>query len=416
MNSRVLILIRRFCSTTCLVLVFVGSGLNPVAQNIVDDSIKSFNPNPCHYVERNHFISGFPFAVRERGIGWIEVPEKSDEFNTFNPGKWVRKGMLCHAMSPDAFFTNQAENAYVEGGRLKMRVTPSESYTCAYTDENGQVVTKNYLYQSGWIESVTAYHYGYFEMRCKLPVEPALFPCFWLVGGMWNAGMMTDYDEIDVFERSLSYQTQNNLVLQNFYHDTGINPTWHKLTQKVTLDQAFTGTDYLFAVEWLPEEIVFYINGVATTCIRHTDNPALYRNSNCSSHFTCTDINYAIPQKVQISLSLQTNGNTPPLLNFPFEIDFFRSYKLAQSEIPGEFAPTSFSMSDPEMFRVHSGVRLGGNAQPFTIPSNGISNIMFWGVDYITLGTGFTLMPGTEFCARTIKTHPDLYQTSSSQE
>ena len=43
------------------------------------------------------------------------------------------------------------------------------------------------------------YKYGYFEIRCKLPVHQGTFPAFWL----WDANKDTNnryYEEIDIFE------------------------------------------------------------------------------------------------------------------------------------------------------------------------------------------------------------------------
>ena len=50
-------------------------------------------------------------------------------------------------------------------------------------------------YYSGCIETLEKFQYGYFEIRCKLPVHEGAFPAFWLWG--YNDGR---YEEIDMLE------------------------------------------------------------------------------------------------------------------------------------------------------------------------------------------------------------------------
>ncbi len=54
-------------------------------------------------------------------------------------------------------------------------------------------------YFSGIIEANHKFHYGYFEIRCKLPIHQGAFPALWL----WDASeALHFYEEIDIFEFS----------------------------------------------------------------------------------------------------------------------------------------------------------------------------------------------------------------------
>ncbi|MBC8315018.1 MAG: family 16 glycosylhydrolase [Bacteroidales bacterium] len=307
-------------------------------------------------------------------------------------------------MSPSAYFSNSLENVKVESGKLKLKIVERDPFVCTYYN-NQTPVTKTYYYSGGWVATQNPIHYGYIEMKCYLPADIALYPCFWMYGTIWPY-QMTDYDEIDVFEKSL-YIPSNSMLMQNFYHDTGL-PTWNKLCQTLEFNQSYVGQENIFAVEWLPEEIHFYINGNLTSSIKYTTNSCYYNYPNPdNSYYTCTEFKYATPQKFQISLSLNLEANPNPLLTQGFEIDYIRSYKLTEG-YNYEFWPASFSMSNPDMFKVHKSVRLGGPGHSAIIPPG--VNITLWGKEGIILDQGFTLSPGTDFTARTIKTDPDLFQ------
>ncbi|MFH1295680.1 MAG: family 16 glycosylhydrolase [Bacteroidota bacterium] len=304
-------------------------------------------------------------------------------------------------MSPSAYFSNSPENIKVDSGKLKLYIAQTDSFEYTYNSNQ-----KTYTYSGGWIASKYPIHYGYIEMKCYLPEEIALYPCFWMYGTIWPS-QMTDYDEIDVFEKSLEYWS-NSRLMQNFYHDTEL-PTWNKLCQTLNFNQSYVGQETIFAVEWLPEEIHFYINGNLTTSIKHTTNSCYYKYPNYpdNSYYTCTEIRYAVPQKFQISLSLNLAANPNPSLAQGFEIDYIRSYKLTEG-FNFEYWPNSFNLNDPDMFKVHQSIRLGGGGHSAVIPTG--VNVTFWGRDSIVLDQGFTLSAGTDFIVRNIKTDPDLFQ------
>ena len=58
---------------------------------------------------------------------------------------------------------------------------------------------KTIYYFSGMIETLNIdCHYGYYEMRCRMPVHLGVKNSFWLYG----SGNNTCYEEIDIFEHS----------------------------------------------------------------------------------------------------------------------------------------------------------------------------------------------------------------------
>lgn len=123
---------------------------------------------------------------------------------------------------------------------------------------------------SGEIDIVsTTFKYGYFEIRCKLPLHRGSFPAFWLVGGGPSS-----YEEIDIFEYSKGDCEGDTLR----GHSSGI---WHNPASAGCFDtiNGVTGKNYAkvhhhlpesspdlgqyhtFGCEWMPDYVKWYRDG-----------------------------------------------------------------------------------------------------------------------------------------------------------
>ena len=134
-------------------------------------------------------------------------------------------------------------------------------------------------YLSGMIETPNlSFRYGYFEMRCKLPVHKGAFPAFWL----WDAKDTTQvpvpyYEEIDIFEYSWNIAESPNYITNPNPH--GI-PDYHTFTSGIYFNDNGTswepyarnfpsldsyGPDlsnwHTYACEWMPEHVIWYCDG-----------------------------------------------------------------------------------------------------------------------------------------------------------
>ena len=332
--------------------------------------------------------------------GWVSYSPFTDDFDNFDSTKWRKENGTCHPMSTDSYFSDSADNVYISNGKLFLKAKLlSVPVWCEHWD-----TAKYYNYSSGYISSINKIRYGYIEIKCKLPSNIALAPCFWMYG---SVGQHTypytgyEYDEIDVFE-PLMPQTGMDLsktILQNFYHNPHNYSTRSDLKQIIYFTNTFLNQDIIFAVEWLPEEIHYYVNGHISKSVKFADKNSGSVNKN--SDFTCANFLDAIGQKFQISLSVNSLITTYPDVSQAFEIDYVHSYKLVEG-FDYEYWPSSFSMTDPNMFKVHKSIRLGGNGHTATIPQN--ENITIWATDGIVLDKGFIVSGNTTFTARNIAT------------
>ena len=333
--------------------------------------------------------------------GWIEYAPFTDEFDSLDNTKWVIINDT-HSMSPNAYFSNSIDNVDTINGKLLLKAKMLSS---------PYMIGGNYYnYSSGYICSIDTIRYGYIEMKCKLPQNIALAPCFWLCGIKGQDSYPFtgyEYDEIDVFELFLpdnkldvAIENIDKTFMHNFYHNLDDTLTTRScLTQIISFTNSFLNQDIIFAVEWLPEEIHYYVNGHITKSVKFAEKSSGWVHND--SDFTCTNFLDAIGQRFQISLSVNSLIETYPDVSQAFEIDYVRSYKLVEG-FDYEYWPSSFSMSDPNMFKVHKSIRLGGNGHTATIPQN--ENITIWATDGIVLDKGFTVVGNTIFTARNIAT------------
>jgi beta-glucanase (GH16 family) len=116
-------------------------------------------------------------------------------------------------------------------------------------------------YTSGLIETRNRFSqaFGRFEVRAKLPSTRGMWPAIWMLpqAGIWPP-------EIDVMEL-LGHQPTTVYMSHH----------WGPPTAVGTQTTAFTGPDFsagfhTFAVEWFPERMDFFVDGVLRA--RHTQN------------------------------------------------------------------------------------------------------------------------------------------------
>ena len=101
--------------------------------------------------------------------GWIEYAPFTDEFDSLDNTKWVIINDT-HSMSPNAYFSNSIDNVDTINGKLLLKAKMLSS---------PYMIGGNYYnYSSGYICSIDTIRYGYIEMKCKLPQNIALAPCF----------------------------------------------------------------------------------------------------------------------------------------------------------------------------------------------------------------------------------------------
>lgn len=188
----------------------------------------------------------------------------SDEFNgnTLDATKW--NVLIREQSKHNELQYYLPDEVYVENGSLRLR--------SRIRDYGGQHYTSGRLDTSGKFAPV----YGRFEIRAKLPGGKGLWPAHWLYPQSRDWAMeytMAEavaagkerlipearpwYSEIDIME----FLGHEPSVLYGTYHYTTFKGERKSTSGKWTGDVDYTKDFHLYALEWEPDSIRWYIDG-----------------------------------------------------------------------------------------------------------------------------------------------------------
>ena len=206
-------------------------------------------------------------------------------------------------------YTNRPQNIHLESGNLVITATKenytgadgvSRSFTSARINTQGKFTQK----------------YGRFEARIKLPQGQGMWPAFWLLGDDIGADGWPKCGEIDIMENVGSRMS----VVLGTIHGPGYSgdkgPT---ANYSLSNQQKFSDDFHVFAVEWEPATIRFYVDGHLYETRTPADLPA--------------GTKWVFDHPFFIILNLAVGGNLPGLpdatTHFPQSmlVDYVRVYE-----------------------------------------------------------------------------------------
>jgi len=182
----------------------------------------------------------------------------SDEFNGPDGGavdssKWTAEvGGGGWGNNELEYYTSRLDNAYQSGGSLVIKAiketyTGSDNVTRDYT--SARLITKNKF-------SAT---YGRFEARIKIPYGQGIWPAFWMLGSNIDSVGWPTCGEVDIMENigrepSIVHGTIHG---PGYSGGSGISSSY-----SLTNNQRFADSFHTFAVEWEPNVVRFYCDGI----------------------------------------------------------------------------------------------------------------------------------------------------------
>lgn len=210
------------------------------------------------------------------------------------------------------------------------RLAPRDLYNISYhCDDNHKAL----YYYSGMIESPPQdtsvsgqktknlppprFRFGYFEIRCKLPIHEGAFPAFWL----WDVDSANPedkyYEEIDIFEFSWSFEDSISNHHHNphphgqgnpycfttgiYYNDTTSQNIWqNSRARNFPMINDSLSHWHTYACEWLPERVIWYCDG---NIVNEYYNP-----DSIPKHHLALKANYAIDR---YAMDGHSNENSP---------------------------------------------------------------------------------------------------------
>ncbi len=182
----------------------------------------------------------------------------SDEFNgtdgaapdsskwTYDTGGngWGNNELEC--------YTNLTQNAQVQGGNLVITAMHQPSYACSggtmrdYT--SARLKTQGLFNQA----------YGRFEARIKIPAGQGMWPAFWMLGNNITSVNWPACGEIDIME---NIGKEPGTVHASLHSSSTVAKT-SDATAPFSLPggQNFAADFHLYAVEWEPGTVRFYVD------------------------------------------------------------------------------------------------------------------------------------------------------------
>jgi beta-glucanase (GH16 family) len=238
-----------------------------------------------------------------------------DEFDTGDgsrpdPARWVYDlGGNGWGNQELETYTDRAENARIEGGALVItaraeKFTGADGFPRDYT--SARIKTLGRFSQQ----------YGRFEARIKIPRGQGLWPAFWMMGVNIDTRGWPDDGEIDVMENI----GREPATVHGTFHGPGYSGAGGIGMPFQSPDGKPFADDYhLYAIEWEPSEIRWYVDSHLYQTRKPSDLPA----------GTQWVFDHEMFMLLNVAVGGSWPGNPDPTTVFPQEmrVDYVRVYR-----------------------------------------------------------------------------------------
>ncbi len=263
---------------------------------------------------------------------------------------------------------------------------PNQNYDlpASLNGEYPSMINSNYAYHpktdsvfyffSGEIDTRQKYGFGYYEIRCKLPLHNGSFPAFWLYGNGPNS-----YEEIDIFEytntngdpnctsseryyRGYSSGIWYNPICTNYDYDS-VNPACGRANKYAKCQCNIPNSNldlseyHTFGCEWLPDVIRWYRDGNVVKEYHHADS--------IPQNPKTIIINYALNHEAYNNVTHLPDGWSGSDV---MTIDYVRYYKLKTDCNTDEYITTSSQLANFNNRMKHS-ITIGSSANSVQMTS-----------------------------------------------
>jgi beta-glucanase (GH16 family) len=189
----------------------------------------------------------------------------SDEFNGPNGApvdatKWTAEiGGSGWGNNELEYYTSRVDNAYQSDGFLVIKAIKESYFGSQYT--SARLITRNKF----------SPQYGRLEARIKLPFGQGIWPAFWMLGNDIGTVGWPQCGEIDIMENI----GREPAIVHGTIHgpgysgDKGIGSSY-----SLSNNQRFADAFHTFAVEWEPNVVRFYCDGILYQTLKPDSLPS----------------------------------------------------------------------------------------------------------------------------------------------
>jgi beta-glucanase (GH16 family) len=163
------------------------------------------------------------------------------------------------------YYTSRTQNVQIKAGNL---VITAQQET--YTGPDG--VTRNYTSARLKTQGLFSQAYGRFEARIKIPAGQGMWPAFWMLGNNITSVGWPTCGEIDIME---NIGKEPGTVHGSLHGPSTVSHT-SDATAPFTLPagQNFADDFHLYAVEWEPGTVRFYVDATLYATFNQAQWPA----------------------------------------------------------------------------------------------------------------------------------------------
>jgi len=148
-------------------------------------------------------------------------------------------------------YTNRRQNAQIKGGNLVITAQKE-----IYTGSDG--VTRNYTSARLKTQGLFTQPYGRFEASIKIPAGQGMWPAFWMLGNDITTNGWPKCGEIDIME---NIGKEPGTVHGSLHSSSTVTQTSDASAPfSLPAGQNFADAFHLYAVEWEPGTVRFYVD------------------------------------------------------------------------------------------------------------------------------------------------------------
>ena len=148
-------------------------------------------------------------------------------------------------------YTSRPQNAQIQGGNLVITAFQED-----YIGEDG--ILRPYTSARIKTQGKFSQQYGRFEARIKLPAGKGIWPAFWLLGENIDTVSWPTCGELDIMENIGNHP---NTVYSTVHGPTSNGSAYRIGTTYDLSHGAFSDDFHIFAMEWDPNALRFYVDG-----------------------------------------------------------------------------------------------------------------------------------------------------------
>jgi beta-glucanase (GH16 family) len=230
-----------FCEFVC---VFFGLCISVFAQNPATSAARSSSTSesPAKPITAS--------AKLDWALTWSDEFDQPDG-SAPDPAKWkLETGGNGWGNRELEYYTNRPQNAHVEKGNLIITAI-RENY--AGPDDVKREYTSARLNTADKFDQ----KFGRFEARIKIPYGQGIWPAFWLLGSDIGRVGWPICGEIDIMENI----GKEPSIVHGTIHGPGYSGDKGIGSPFILKDGRFADDFHVYAVEWEPKAIRFYVDG-----------------------------------------------------------------------------------------------------------------------------------------------------------